>query len=144
MSSLHFYLNYSKIIKFYIKKPTPIQLSVYKEHKIVKNDDWNKIKNGDITLEYYLHNNKMIGCINYRVYTGQIGLFFLEPNYRNIGLGKQILNKAINDIKQNNINEVWAVTSKNHVFWSNVYNGKFKYKEQLHPSVTGSGYSITL
>ena len=52
--------------------------------------------------------------------TGQIGLFYIDEKYRNNGLGKEILNNVINEMKNNNIKEIWAVTSKDHKFWSNV------------------------
>ena len=74
----------------------------------------------------------------------QIGLFYIDEKYRNIGLGKAILDNVIKDMKENNITQVWAVTSKDHPFWHNVYNKGFRYYDKnLHPSVTGYGYKLT-
>jgi uncharacterized membrane protein len=48
------------------------------------------------------------------------------------------------DMKRNGVQEVWAVTIKNHPFWSNVYNSSFQFKYPAHSSVTGSGYSMII
>jgi hypothetical protein len=39
---------------------------------------------------------------------------------------------------------VWAVTTKYHPFWSNVFNKGFTYNDIVHRSVTGFGYSKRL
>lgn len=88
--------------------------------------------------------NKGIGYISYRVATGQIGLFFIKKEYQNCGIGKQILLRAIEDIKHNGCNKVFAVTSKDHTFWSNVFKSSFKWSERPDDSVTGSGYCLDL
>jgi len=126
------------------KKPKPLSLDNFKEIRDVGNDNWNKIPNGEIYLKYFSDNGKEIGYINYRISTGQICLFQLEEEYRNRGLGKQILGKVINDLKKLGIKEVWAITTENHEFWSNVYKKSFEYKKRPHKSVTGSGYSMKI
>lgn len=88
--------------------------------------------------------NKGIGYISYRVATGQIGLFFIKKEYQNCGIGKQILLRAIEDIKHNGCNKVFAVTSKDHTFWSNVFKSSFKWSKRPDDSVTGSGYCLDL
>jgi hypothetical protein len=100
-------------------------------------------KHGGIMLEYYDKDIK-IGYIRYYVNTGQIGLFFIQKEYQNRDLGKQILSKVIKELQDNNCDEIWAVTSKYHLFWSNVYNKSFSYRNPAHPSVTGDGYFIDL
>ena len=85
-----------------------------------------------------------IGYIRYYVNTGQIGLFFIQKEYQNRGLGKQILCKVIQELQENNCDEIWAVTSKDHAFWSNVYHQSFSYRDPAHPSVGGDGYFMDL
>jgi len=49
-------------------------------------------------------------------------------------------------MKEFNTTHVWAVTTDDHPFWSNVYNKSFQWCEwkKLHPSVTGSGYKMEI
>jgi len=108
---------------------------------IISNDTWNNVINGEI-IKYYLKNkdddiNNYIGYINYRINTGQIGLIRVDERYRKLGIGKQMLTEAIEDLKNHNIKSVWGVTSENHYFWSNVYSKSFQYKNKLHKSVSG-------
>ena len=121
-----------------------LKLSNFIEIRKFLDDTFNNVKNGKVRLEYYTSNNIEIGYIQYKT-NGQIGLFFINKEYQNRGLGKQILTKVIKELKANyNCTEVWAVTSKNHPFWSNVYNKQFKYCEPANRSVTGSGYRMTV
>lgn len=131
---------------------TPLLLNDFKEMKYVppayssdKSPEyvWVKNKPGGVLLEYY-DKDIRIGYIRYYITTGQIGLFFIENEYQHRGLGKQILSKAIEDMKTNNCEEVWAVTSTNHPFWSNVYNKSFVYRNPAHPTVGGNGYFMKL
>ena len=129
-------------------KPIPLNLSDFYQHKVIKDDLWNNKKNGDITIDFYSDYNKTnkIGYISYRVKVGQVGLFFIDNNYQNRGLGKQILKQVIDDMKANNVTEIWAVTVENHPFWSNVFNKSFHWYDsrQLHPSVSGFGYKMRI
>lgn len=100
-------------------------------------------KPGGVLLEYY-DKDIQIGYIRYYITTGQIGLFFINEEYQNRGLGKQILSKVIEELKLNNCQEVWAVTSSNHSFWSNVYNKLFVHRNPAHVSVGGCGYFMDL
>lgn len=133
----------------YLCKPNEnkekLNLEQYREEVTINDDDWNKIPNGEIVRRYYDNENKEIGMISYRHIVGQIGLFFIwDDKYRNRGLGKQILNRAINDMRNNKTTSVWAITSENHTFWSNVFNKSFQWKKRPHSSVTGSGYLMLL
>jgi GNAT superfamily N-acetyltransferase len=101
-------------------------------------------KPGGVMLEYYNKKDKKIGYIRYYITTGQIGLFFIDKEYQNRGLGKQILSKVIQEMKDNQCDEVWAVATDHHPFWSNVYNKSFLPGKPAHPSVTGSGYFMKL
>ena len=107
------------------------------------NDYFVNKKPGGIMLEYY-DKNKKIGYIRYYITTGQIGLFFIDDDYQNRGIGKQILSKVIKELETNNCEEVWAVTSQNHSFWSNVYNKSFVHRDPAHPTVGGDGYFMKL
>jgi len=95
-------------------------------------------------LEYYNNKDAKIGYIRYYITTGQIGLFFIDDEYQNRGLGKQILSKVIKELKTNQCEEVWAVSTNDHTFWSNVYNKSFAHRNPAHPSVTGPGYIMKL
>ena len=145
--------------------PKKLILSDFKEIKFIINDDFNKVVNGNIWLCYFEKSfvpifdpehiktrneiekiiyQDWIGYISYKIKTGQIGLFFIKEPYKNRGLGKQILDKVILDLKSNNNQTVWAVTTDDHPFWSNVYNKSFEFQRPAHSSVTGSGYSLKL
>ncbi len=109
----------------------------------ITDDTWNNIISGQIMKEYY-HNNEQIAYISYRL-TGQIGLFFVNKDeYRNLGIGKQILNNVIIDMQYHKIPYVWAITTPNHPFWHNVYKNGFTYSERPHLSVSGSGYKMKI
>ena len=125
---------------------SPLIINDFKEVRFVSsempesNDIFVYKKPGGIMLEYYNQEDKKIGYIRYYITTGQVGLFFIDNDYQNRGLGKQILSKVIKEMEINNCEEVWAVTTDNHTFWSNVYNKSFEYRSPSHPSVGGSGY----
>lgn len=143
-----------------------INLEDYHEITVILNDDWNTVQRGSIWKCYFEKNDKncknididqitdryevekicanSIGYIHYRIGTGQIGLFFINREYANRGLGKQILIKTIEHMKLCDNKSVWAVTSKDHPFWSNVFGKSFLYRDskKLHPSVTGDGYIL--
>lgn len=147
-------------------KKHKLNLSDFNEITIILDDDWNKISRGSIWKCYFeknedTHKNidtdninnrndaericaKSVGYIHYRIGTGQIGLFFIKNKYANKGLGKQILAKTIEHMKISGNTHVWAVTLKDHPFWSNVYGQAFQYSKTLHPSVTGDGYILDL
>ena len=123
--------------------PSRLFIKDFIEERSVTNDTWNRHINGEIKLEYF-SNNQSAGYIQYRIKTGQIGLFFMKDEYANRGLGKQILNKVIGELKEHNVKEVWAVTRDNHPFWSNVFNKSFIPRDPVHPSVGGSGYFLKI
>ncbi len=120
------------------KKNGYIWLCYFKKNKEIE-FDVNKIKNRNEVEKIAA---KSIGYISYKLKTGQIGLFFIDNPYRNRGLGKQILTNVICDLKSKNVVKIWAVTTENHPFWSNVYNKSFKWSDRPHTSVTGHGYII--
>ena len=131
-----------------IQKPLPLNISDFKQIKVMSDDHWNKIPASNFRIDFYdkLNNDKHAGYISYRAGVGQVGIFILEKEYQNRGLGKQILTQTINHMKEFNQTDIWAITIDNHPFWSNVYNKSFKWYEmrQVHPSVTGSGYKMKI
>jgi GNAT superfamily N-acetyltransferase len=110
----------------------------------ISDDIWNKIKDGQTTIELIDKDDEhKIGYISYRKYVGQIGLLFItDENYMRRSLGTQLLNIAIADMKTVGTKEVWAVTSDNHYYWSNIMN--FKPRSPAHSTVTGSGYAMKI
>ena len=96
---------------------------------------------GGVWIYYLNKKNEKIAYISYYTSDGQIGLFFIEEKYQNRGLGKQILEKATNELREKKCKEVWLVSSQNnHPFWSNVNNKSFTNRVPAHPSVTGEGF----
>lgn len=165
-------LSYIKKLCFmdiYPKKQ--LKLENFKEFRFVIDDTYNKVPNGNIWLCYFDKNkqvdiitqinnmdknlirkrddveelaHKSIGYVSYKNKTGQIGLFFINKDYQNLGLGKQILIKLINEQINNDNNKIWAITTKDHPFWSNVFEQSFEFASRPHNSVTGSGYLLNL
>lgn len=129
------------------KEHTQLYLTDFIEKRIVKDDEWNNVKDGEIRCEYYDNNNNNnypIAYIQYRLKVGQIGLIGIrDEEYRNKGIGKQMLAKAFKDIKDYGTSDtIWAVSLHNHPFWSNVWGRSFEWSEPAHPTVTGRGYSF--
>ena len=126
-------------------KPLPLNFTDIKQVKLISNDTWNNIPFGYYNVEFYSFDKK-IGTITYRIGTGQIGLFYIDTEYRNKGYGKKILTQVISDMQKYNTTHIWAVTSKNHPFWSNVFNASFKWYDsgELHTSVKGYGYKMKI
>jgi len=71
-------------------------------------------KPGGILLEYY-DKDKRIGYIRYYITTGQIGLFFIDKEYQNRGLGKQILSKVIEELHLFSFQ-----TPIKNIYWNNI------------------------
>ena len=142
-----------------VTKPKEIlNLNNFKIHTHISDDNFNNFKNGEIT-KYLLPNsldhitfdtndfyrtNKAIGMINYRIHSGQVGIFYLEPEFRNKGLGKQIILKVMKEMKDNETKKMFAVTTRDNVFWSNVFNKSFAYVDRVDENVTGMGYIMEL
>lgn len=106
------------------QKPPQLSLENFKQIKKISNDRINNIKNGYITINFYDKKNwyNYAGYITYMVKTGEIGLFELTPEYRNRGLGKQIINDVIEDIKKHNTSHIWIETVDDNPFWSKIFN----------------------
>jgi GNAT superfamily N-acetyltransferase len=144
MASILGYLIHLFKLPTKVASPSPLKIDDYSEVITITNDTWNRIPDGCILREYYDSDNNKIGYIRYKVKVGQVGLFFINEEYRNRGLGKQILNRTMDHMRQSGATGVWAVTTRDHEFWSNVYNKSFKWRDPAHPSVTGDGYYMWL
>ena len=132
-----------------IKTITPTRHILLQDYTLIQNinyDYWTQQVFYCINIYDNQNNDVKAGYISYIAKTGQIALFFISSDYRNRGLGKQVLLFALNDMKTFTPSHIWAITYINHPFWSNVFNKSFKYYEmkQLHPSVTGSGYKMQI
>lgn len=70
-------------------------------------------------ITYCNNLNKDIGFIEYSVNTGNIHLFYItNEKYRNSGLGSQILNFVLDDIKKSGTNKAWLIANRYpHPFW---------------------------
>ena len=138
----------------YGKTLKPLQLKNFIGITDVKYNTWNNMPNNSFITHFYdgleydeKYHPKYAGMISYRPVVGQIGIFVLEDEYRNRGLGKQILQQTIKHMKENNTTHIWAVcTMKDHIFWSNVMNKSFTWHDwgKLHPSVTGCGFKMEI
>lgn len=143
------FINFFSCLIFSFNSHKPLNINHFKEIRYISseiiypNEFFVNNKKDAILLEFYNKNEK-IGHIRYYTNTGQIGSFYINYQYQNRGLGKQILSKVITELKLNNCKEAWAVTTQNHSFWTNVYNKSFIYRDPAHPSVYGNGYFIKL
>lgn len=116
-----------------------LNLKDFQEFRFVIDDTYNKVTNGNTWLCYFdknkqideinLINNidknlikdrndvekiahKSIGYVSYKNKTGQIGLFFINTDYQNLGLGKQILSNIINELTTDDKDKkIWVATS---------------------------------
>lgn len=87
------------------------------------------VKNKTLTQnKYFTNNNVLVSLINYNISNGEIIYINVNEKFRSNGIGKKMLYDCINDMKQNNINNIYCFTYKNHPFWSNIiYPNKFNF-----------------
>jgi hypothetical protein len=75
---------------------------------------------------YLLHDDKVndiadhVGYITLVRNTGEIGLIFLDQQYRGFTLGKQFLDRSVVELERNGNYTVLAVASKEHPFRNNL------------------------
>ena len=144
-------LAYFKNICFFdIYPKKQLNLSDFNLIRIAIDDRYNKVKDGNIWLCYFdkkypidtidtklIKNRddvekiarKSIGYLSYKIQTGQIGLFFINKDYQNKGLGKQILSNVIQEISLDKNKSIWVITTKSHPFWSNVFDKSFEFPD---------------
>ncbi len=119
----------------------PLHLSDFRS--VTTHSDCPKWEYNKKRITYFDKYNKEVGYIEYKPNIGKICLFFItNEKYRNRGLGKQILNFVLDDIKTYQTKRVWLVTAKcSHPFWEG--NG-FTYTESPDFSVSMHGYTREL
>lgn len=149
----------SKFESLVIKEPKLInfkpKLEDFVERIVIEDDTWNKHKYSEISRWYYKDSRSMrqtnlrtnaVAYINYRIGTGQIGIFAIyDDSLRGCGLGKQILSRAVKDIAHDGRSkQVWASTTENHPFWSNVWGKCFQYSDPVDDSCSADGYGADI
>jgi ribosomal protein S18 acetylase RimI-like enzyme len=109
------------------QKPQQLCLENFKKIKKISDDRINNIPNGYITINFYDKKKwyNYAGYITYMVKTGEIGLFELVPEYRNRGLGKQIIYDVAKHMKKHNTSHIWIETVGEDPFYSHIFNTKF-------------------
>jgi GNAT superfamily N-acetyltransferase len=137
-----------KITKLFVKeRPKPLLLSDFKETKTIEDDPWGPIYENH-KLEYFNDQGESIGYNAYSPKMGQIGIFVLEEEYRNRGLGKQILLKCMDEMRSHDVKEMFLVSTPDHPVWLNIFNNALTSRDpaQLDPNirVTGGGFYLKL
>ena len=158
--------NFSSII------PTHLYVKEFRELRY----DYNSFASNNhewvatVWIEYLNNKNETIAYISYNTTNGQIISLSVKREYQNRGIGKQILEKATNELREKNCEELWVVCGEHHPFWSNVnclcvicnshrlvdkkntktmvnrttplyyLTKSLTYRNPAHPSVTSDGY----
>jgi hypothetical protein len=113
----------------------------FKLIKTITKDTWNHIQNGNIKLECFekvpnLNKTIPVGYIDYRLYSGQINSFYIHNAYQMNGIGTDLLLYTIEDLRKINTPEIFAISTLNHPFWSNVLDRSFTYRTRQHLNKT--------
>ena len=92
----------------------------------------------------YSMNDDLVGYVYYNLLNGKIDLLYITEPYRNKTLGKQILFNTINEMKQHDIKEIWCCATKEHLFWKNVNNKSFTYRNPINDIEKYPGYYLKI
>ena len=114
--------------------------------KTYTDDRANKIKNGQIEYKLYVKNEQSepIGTFIFRLGTGQIGFAYVKDEYKNGGIGTEMIKLLTKDkINYDGSGELFVVTTKNHPFWMKMPNNS-GFITPACSSVTGGGYRFNL
>ena len=138
-------LNYLKSTYLGVKKPK-INMNNFNVRTADKNDKEFTfyLNKGDRT--YMVFDNKQpidmdkVGYINYVPSTGQVGLLWLDREYRGHGIGKYMIDLVAKDAKKEGHENIFGVTNHDNQFIKNLPNSK--WKDPAGKNVTMSGYSI--
>lgn len=131
---------------FNVSKPK-IPLSNFTLQKLDEQET-NEYRIRDDQTAYHLHDNKLNnneknGYFQYKPAIGQLGIVRLDDDYRGYGIFNQVLKEVIiDDMEGNGVENVFAVTTYNHPYFSKIPN--MEWKEPAGLNVTGSGYSISM
>ena len=127
-------------LKFIRKPISHDKLSIIKKYDY---DSWNKIDNGQAKHVVY-YNNDNVGYIDFRCFTGQVGLIYVKDIYRRYGIANYMLSIVEDELIQNNIDKLWAICSKDHYFWGEIHKSQYIFVNRPHKSVTGSGENVLI
>ena len=122
-------------------------LDKFTEELCIEDDFWNGVDDGQYNYCYSERGtDQFVARMDLRPSTGQVGMILIkDKKYRNKGMGKEMLIKAMAVIEEwGKTDEIWAVTSQGHEFWSNVFGKQFQYREKVHKSVLGQGYAMVI
>ena len=111
---------------------------------IYRNSDQDCVKTPGIKVIDIYNDDESIGLVQYNNMTGEIGMMIIHETFRNMGLGKYILKNIIDEMKQNEIKEIWGISNKKQIFWSNVNNKSFSYRFPVHPTTIHGGFYMRL
>ena len=99
-----------------------------------------------VYIRYYsanVHERIKLCEIEYGTKSGNIGTIEVSPEFRRRGLGKQMLDIAIADIKASGTREVYAMAKEGHSFWTGVYGRDSRRMPSDPRNVQVTGYVTT-
>jgi hypothetical protein len=71
-------------------------------------------------------------------------MIIINREYRGKSLGKQIVCNIIEDMRLNNLKQVWVQSPRNQVFWSNVFNKSFTFRTPINSEKGGRGFFMNI
>ncbi len=98
---------------------------------------------GNIIINYY-DGNENIGLTQYNIKTGEISMIIINREYRGKSLGKQIVCNIIEDMRLNNLKQVWVQSPRNQIFWSNVFNKSFTFRTPINSEKGSRGFFMNI
>ena len=99
------------------------------------------VKNGKTIFKYHLTGMKQpIAQVHFCNFNGQVGLICVEPLYQRQGVAKHILGHVEDELKQNYVNKIWTVTSKENCLFSSLEGYVYRDRVFDGDKVTGGGY----
>lgn len=116
-------------------KKIKINLSSLKQWK---EQDYNSYQKKMFYQLFCVYENKL-SYIDYCPETGQIGFLMVHPDLQRRGLGTQLIIKASEEIKTD---ELWLYGSWDNPFYLNAFNGSFRKRNPADDSISGQGFRI--
>ena len=111
--------------------------------RTIRNDMWNKLKNGEVHYDLFDSNGKRVGHSHIRLATGQMCSTRLDEQYRSCKIGYELVALATHDkYEYDKTTQLFAVTTNNHPFWSKLPNSC--PHSPAGPGITGSGFKFDL
>jgi len=148
----------SFVKQLFAPKPThPLLLGTFKIYKSTQDDRWNKKPGTEFLCKILTEDDdpnahasiKEIGHFQYRATVGQVCGIYLEPDYRGRLLREQVLIYMMRDMLDHGATNIWEwYPKKNEIMdEAHAYCGLwgFQYQDKaVHPSVSGTGYSMPI